>query len=94
MVAFPRDPDRDRWMDRCCAQFASMLPQIRREADDALRAVPQQRRKELIEEVIWRALRTFLYFALRDKVHLVYVKPLTMTAVKQLHPQHRPRKPR
>ena len=94
MVAFPRDPDRRRWLDRSAERFAGMLPEIRQEAGAALSAFPSRRRNELIEEVILRALQTFFYFAMRGKVHLVYAKPLTLTAVKQLGVHRNPRKPR
>ena len=87
MVAFSKDPDGGRWLDLCRTRFAHMLPQIRQEADAALRAVPPHRREALIEEVIQRALSTFLCLAERGKIQVAYAKPFTMVAVKQLRAQ-------
>ena len=85
MVAFSKDPDGGRWLELCRARFAHMLPQIRQEANAALRTIPAHRRKTLIEEVIQQAFSTFLFLAERGTIQIAYAKPLTMVAVKQLH---------
>ncbi len=85
MVTFSKNPDRERWLDLCRVRFAEMLPQIRQEANAALRDVPPDRRAALVEKVIERAFGTLLKLAERGRMQIAYAKPLTMVAVKQLH---------
>ena len=61
-----------------------MLPQIRQEANAALRAVPPHRREALIEEVVQQAFWTFLRLAEHGKMQIAYAKPLTMVGMKRL----------
>ena len=94
MVAFSMDTDGPQWFDLYHARFALILPEIRQEANDALRAVPPHRRQALIEEVVHRAFGTFMSLAARGKSQLAYAKPLTMVAVKQLRAGRRWPRPR
>lgn len=87
MVAFSDDTGSRKWLAVCQALFEQMLPQIRREVNLALRAVPADQREGLIEEVVQRAFGTFLSLAERGKIQIAYAKPLAMTAVKQVRTQ-------
>ena len=84
MVAFSKYADDGRWLDLCHARFEDMLPQIRQEANAALGDVPAHQRAALIEEVVKQAFGTLVRLAERGQIQLVYAKPLTMVAVKQL----------
>ena len=92
MVAFPKDLDRKAWLELCRAQFVQMVPQIRREAHAALRAVDPHRRKELVSEVINCAFGMFMHLAELGKTPLAYPKPLAMTALKKLHGRRGPQR--
>jgi hypothetical protein len=64
--------------------FLAMLPQIRRQAAFAFRALRAEAREELVEEVVALAYAAFVRLARRGKAALAYPTPLASFAVRQV----------
>ncbi len=67
-------------------QFLKMLPQIRRQAELALRFLRTEAREELVAEVIAHAYRTWVRLVAQGREHIARPSPLTRFALRQSAP--------
>jgi hypothetical protein len=65
-------------------QFAQILPQVRFEAERALKDVEPCRRRRVVDRALENVFAVFVRLAERGKADIAYPKPLALSAVKQI----------
>jgi hypothetical protein len=84
MISATRDADRK---PRSCPPgqaFLALLPQIRTQARCAFRAVPAERREELVAEVVAHCYVAFVRLLERGLEDVIYPTPLARFAIKRV----------